>query len=207
MAQPTDEEVLRRVKQGERSAFVILFDRYFDSVERYARCHLLDTRAASRAATATFMTALRDACRRRSATVSYPAYLFVVCRRFLVRATRRYPAPRIQSLMRLESNAVAIPELDELPLSIILSFERDALIRTAMEGLSLEDREIIHLSFEPCLRQADVGFILKQPSNTRLTASLTHALRRLGSAVLQAGCSLPIERGTTRDRVKHWART
>lgn len=209
MAHPADSDLLRRVSAGERGAFLILFDRYYGAIERYAECLVQDTGAASSAASATFVRALADAGRRRPGPICYPATLFVTCRRLLLRGKMRESMPAYLT-QPIQTDEIAFPDLDELPLSIILCRERNALIRNAMASLLLADREIIHLAFEPCLSRADVSVILKQPECAALTARLYHALQRLGMAVVQAGTVPPAvttgDRGP-RDRVTHWART
>lgn len=207
MAHPTDAEILTCVRQGEHRAFLEIFDRYYDRIERYAACVLQDAGAASAAAAATFVQAYREARRPRGQCPAYPATLFLLCRRQLLRQTGRDLSYNATLSVAAAADAMEPSELEELPLSIILCSERDALIRSALDGLSFSDREIIHLAFEAGLSRAEIGAVLKQPSDGAVTAHLFRALRRLGTAVVQAGYALPQQEGKPHDRVKQWART
>src|SRR5438874_1689569 len=85
MAQPTDTQVLRRVRCGEQGAFTILFDRYYARILEYAVCVVQDEEAARAAVSRTFVKAFRDARRGRQGACGYPAHLYRVCRRHVHR--------------------------------------------------------------------------------------------------------------------------
>ncbi|HLJ56679.1 MAG TPA: hypothetical protein VKT77_16690, partial [Chthonomonadaceae bacterium] len=189
-----DAQILWWVQQGDYRAFTLLFDRYYPSIERYAACLLRDPRAAGRAASAAMENGFRDARRPRQPRCGYPAHLFLLCRRAAFRVGKRSDLPRrafVPALWPSEPDAV---ERDALPLSVILSRERDKQVRRAYDGLSAGDREIIHLAFEPVLRREDLAAILKCPSERAVTDRLLRALSRLGAAVLRSpggGAALP----------------
>ena len=206
MADPTDAQVLKRVQLGDYRAYVFIFDRYYAAIERYAACLLGEGAAASAAASATFEQGFRDARRKGADLAGYPARLFVLCRRHALRAGSRRNALKLlpHSEPFLEENGVL--DLDDLPLSVILSRERDALVLSALNELALQDREIIHLAFEPVLRRKDIASILKQPSDQAVTAHLVRALRRLGAAVLRSGYVAPAPTGRPSHYVQRSAR-
>ena len=77
----TDEEILRRVQGGDREAFLVLFDRYHDRVEGYARRQLHNLEAARDIASETFLRAYRTVDSFRLGEISYVGYLFLICRR------------------------------------------------------------------------------------------------------------------------------
>ena len=206
MTNPTDEELLAQVRLGEHGAFLVLFDRYYAPIEQYAIRMLQDGGAARNAAAATFERAFHDARKDRCGRSNYVAHLFRICRRQIIRRTPREMAPEIARWPKPEYIDCEVPELEELPLKIILCAERDALIQAAMDSLPFEDREILHLAFESCLCRDDIGPILREPSEEAVTARLYRSLRKLGAAVIQAAY-LPDKRGEPRNSVKHWART
>jgi RNA polymerase sigma-70 factor (ECF subfamily) len=207
MAHPTDEQVLERVKQGEHSAYLILFDRYYSRIERYAARLIRDADAARDAASATFLQAFREMRRNRTEPPRYPAYLFLVCRRKVQRELSRQSSMPISSWRGAKVEESGGANLEEMPLHIILSPERDALLQSALDRLSIEDCEILHLAFEPDLSCSDIRMILRQPSEVAVTAHLNRALRRLGASVLRVGYLVPEPKGKSGDCVKHGART
>src|SRR5438874_2461769 len=81
---PTDLEILRRVQQGDRSAYMLLFDRYYARIERYAGRLLQDSEAARDAASETFLRAYRSVDGFRTGEIGYAAYLFLICRRLVI---------------------------------------------------------------------------------------------------------------------------
>jgi DNA-directed RNA polymerase specialized sigma24 family protein len=204
----TDAGLLARVRQGDCRAYLDLFDRYYNRIEEYAKCVLQDETAAAAAAGATFQCGFREARRSRSGRRNYPAYLFVLCRRQLLRHLPREGARR--HILRPGAPGTGLQvgpgEVEELPLSIILYRERDTLIQHMLDGLDVEDRELIHFAFEPGVSRESVRMILKQPSDEALTAKLVRALRRLETAVLQAGYTTLATAGSRSDGVKRRVR-
>jgi DNA-directed RNA polymerase specialized sigma24 family protein len=185
MASETNEQLLKTVRMGVPRAYLALFDRYYSRIERYAHCLLQDADGAARAASSTFGLAFRKAHRKRANRLSYPAELYVICRRTALRGKRRKSdgLARQREPHPFEHEQAAF---DELSLSTILCRERDALIQSALNNLQLLDRDIIYLAFEPDLDQYLVASILKTPVDS-VTARLYQALQRLGSAVRHAG--------------------
>jgi len=206
MKQPVDEDLLRRVQRGEHSAFLVLFDRYFPIIERYAARLVQDAESVADLADMTFHQAFRHARRSRGALPRYPAYLFLICRRRAYRSAICHAVPRPSYFRPLRDDCGGAPILEELPLDIILSARRDAVFQSALNGLSLEDREIVHLAFEPDLSREDISAILKQPDANAITERLARAFRRLGDAVLREGRLAPDLQRKVRDRVEQRVR-
>ncbi len=206
MADPTDSQVLKRVQQGDYRAYVLIFDRYYAAIERYAVCLLGEGEAASAAASATFEKGFREARRKGATTAGYPARLFLLCRRSALRTAPRQIARKLSRRPEPAPEVSGPASLDDLPLSIILCGERDALVLSALNELAPPDREIIHLAFEPVLFRKDLGAILTLPSDQAVTAQLIGALRRLGAAVLRSGYA-PARTGRPSPYVQRPART
>src|SRR5689334_16674241 len=99
---PTDEEILRRVQNGDREAFLVLFDRYHGRVESYARRQMQNPEAARDIASETFLRAFRAVDSFRIGEISYPGYLFMICRRLMVTEQTR-------------NGSIATHSLDESP--------------------------------------------------------------------------------------------
>lgn len=207
MADPTDAQVLAQVQQGDHRAYMLLFDRYYAAIERYALCLVGDSTAAANAAAATFERGFRDARRKGAATDGYPAHLFALCRRHALRRGLGRGAHRLSLRPRTELPASPAPCLDELPLSIILSRERDDLVRAALNELALPDREVIHLAFEPALRRQDLAVILKRPGDEAVSADLFRALQRLGAVLNRERLVEQAPIGRRTPYAQRWTRT
>src|SRR5437879_4578788 len=79
-----DDFVIQRVQQGDRAAYLELFDRYYARVESYARWRTRDIESARDAASETFLRAYRSiGTYRVDAGSSYLAYLLQICRRIV----------------------------------------------------------------------------------------------------------------------------
>src|SRR5947207_2365308 len=138
----TDEEILRRVQSGDREAFLVLFDRYHGRVEGYARRQMQNPEAARDIASETFLRAYRTVDTFRLGEISYAGYLFLICRRLMLTERSRFGGILFRSLDEHSDELEAIPDSVALPLELLLSAERGAMLRDALEQLPAADREI-----------------------------------------------------------------
>lgn len=183
----SDEEILRRVHKGDREAYITLFDRYYARVEGYARRQTLNAEAARDFASETFLRAYRSVDGFRVGEISYLGYLLMICRRLILTEQARFRSAPVRSL---EENAEEMDQLADsaaLPLEFLLSAERSAMLRSALEQLPAADREIIHLAFERDLSRRDIGDILGKPSVTAVTSHLHRAVQKLKALIVRQG--------------------
>lgn len=188
----SDDQIIQRVQQGDRAAYLALFDRYYARVERYARWQLQDTEAARDMASETFLRAYRHVGGYQvGRNNAYLPYLLQICRRLIFAERARVQSRPTYSL---EDNAGEIDTLtdeNDMPLLYLLEEERRTMIQNALEGLSPDDREIIHLAFERDLSRKDIAEVMGKPSVTAVTSHLYRALQKLKVIVVQQGYFVP----------------
>jgi RNA polymerase sigma-70 factor (ECF subfamily) len=187
MAPLSDEEIVRRVQGGERDLFLILFDRYYPRVERYARRQMQDAETARDIASETFLNAYRSVDTFRVVEgISFPGYLYLLCRRLLLNERKRQ---RSSPAVPLDEEALAAAEdladTAPLPLTLVLDEERRTKVRQALDRLAPDDREIIGLAFEQELSRRDVMAILGKPSISAVTSHLHRAMQKLKTVLVQ----------------------
>lgn len=182
----SDEEIIQRVQRGERDAYLTLFDRYYARVENYARRQLHHAEAARDIASETFLRAYRSVDSFRIGGISYLGYLLLICRRLILTELTRQRQTPLHSLEEREEDTLPADSAD-LPLDILLTAERDAMLKAAMLQLSSEDREIISLAFERDLSRRDIGEIMGKPSISAVTSHLYRAMQKLKAIVAQQG--------------------
>lgn len=187
-----DNDILRRVQQGEREAYLTLFDRHYRRIECYAFRQLHNAEAARDIASETFLRAFRSVDSFRiGEQITYLGYLFLICHRLILTERQRQRATPVVSLdvLNPEDDAPGMPrtEGDSLPLSKLLQAESRAMVRDALGKLSTEDREIIHLAYERDLSRQDIAGILGKPSVSAVTSHLYRAMQKLKTVLIQQG--------------------
>jgi len=183
----SDEEILRRVQDGDREAFLLLFDRYYGRVESYARRQMQNPEAARDIASETFLRAYRTVDSFRIGEISYPGYLFLICRRLMLTEQTRNSGVVFRSLDENVEEAEALHDEGALPLEMLLASERGLMLRKALDRLPAPDREIIHLAFERDLSRRDIGEILAKPSVSAVTSHLHRAIQKLKAIIIEQG--------------------
>ena len=188
MPRGADDFVIQRVQQGDRAAYLELFDRYYSRVESYARWRTRDPESARDAASETFLRAYRSiASYRVDAGSSYLAYLLQICRRIIGAEQQRSASVVLTSI---DENHAAIDRAgdeSDVPLLYLLEEERREMLHDALDRLSEDDREIIHLAFERDLSRRDIAEIMSKPSVTAVTSHLYRAIQKLKAAVVEQG--------------------
>jgi len=178
-----DGEIIRRVQQGEGKLFSILFERYYDRVERFVRRQGVTDSDLEDILAETFARAFT---RIQSFDVDsgarYLSYLYAIARNLITdRLRARGRAPEITLLDDLpqypDTGAPA-------PLETVLRREQVDRIRRAMDRLSVSDREIITLSYDRELNCREIMEIMGKPSITSVTTHLYKAMKRLRALVL-----------------------
>jgi RNA polymerase sigma-70 factor (ECF subfamily) len=183
----SDEEILKRVHNGDREAFQLLFDRYYGRVENYARRQMQNPEAARDVASETFLRAYRSVDSFRIGEISYSGYLFLICRRLMLTEQTRNSGIIFRSLDDTVEEVEALHDSGALPLEMLLTAERGLMLRSALDKLPAADREIIHLAFERDLSRRDIGEILSKPSVSAVTSHLHRAIQKLKAIIIEQG--------------------
>jgi len=179
----SDEEIVRRVQDGEAGLFSLIFDRHYARLERFVRhlgvpLHELDDVLAE-----TFVRAFsRIRSYNPDSGTRYGSYLYTIARNLVTdRLRERGRTPE----MALLEDAWQEPDgLAEAPEERALRQEDLSRIRHAMERLSASDREIITLSYDRELSCREIMTVMGKPSVTAVTTHLYKAMKRLRELVL-----------------------
>ena len=183
----SDEEILRRVQQGERTAFVQIFDRYYQRVERYACRKLMNIESAADIASETFHRAFRSVDTFRIGQISYLAYLYIICRRLVATEISKRIAAPFLSLDDLEDHLLPEYSKADMALESVLDSERSCMLQFALNCLDTDDREVVHLAFEKDISRKDIAEIMGKPSVSAVTSHLHRAMTRLRGIVHKQG--------------------
>jgi RNA polymerase sigma-70 factor (ECF subfamily) len=178
-----DEEIIRRVQQGERTLFSIVFERYYARLERFAR-HLGVADADLEDVLAeTFTRALaRVQSFRTEDGTRYVSYLYSIARNLVMDRRReqlRTPPMTLLEDVWPEPESWALGSVDH-----VLRQEEVDRIRRAMQRLSRSDREIITLSYDREMSCREIMQVMGKPSVSAVTTHLYKAMKRLRELVL-----------------------
>lgn len=181
----SDEEIVRRVQQGEAKLFGVIFDRYYGRLERFVRhmgvpAHDLED-VLGEAFTRAFA---RIHSFKVDSGARYAGYLYAVARNLVTdRLRERGRMP--ETTLLDEAWQEADPD-GEAPEDRLLQREEVERIRAAMRRLSPSDREIITLSYDHELTCREIMGIMGKPSITSVTTHLYKAMKRLRQLVLSS---------------------
>ena len=185
----SDDEIIERVQRGERERFLELYRRHHRRLGAYARRQLRNAEAARDIVSETFLRAYQSVDSFRTGErISYPGYLFLVCRRLIINERERIQASPIIPLDDETADmAEELPDTAPLPLTQLLDAERRQRVREALAQLTHDDREIIYLAFERDLSRRDIMDILGKPSVSAVTSHLHRAMLKLQAVLVQQG--------------------
>lgn len=151
----------KRAARGDRDAAAILFDEYHPRVFRYALSKLGNAAEAEDVASETFARVLRDLDRFRWKGSGFEAWLFRIAANLVVdmfRTTgRERPEHEVESLM--ETTTGNEPE------TLVLRAETSRDLRTLLEDLPEDQREVLLLRFAAGLDTEGAGRVLKRRPN------------------------------------------
>jgi RNA polymerase sigma-70 factor, ECF subfamily len=178
----SDEEIVRRVQEGDAKLFSVIFERHYGRLERFVRhlgvpAHELED-VLGEAFTRAFA---RIQSFRPDSGARYVSYLYAVTRNLVTDRLRE--RGRMPETTLLEE-AWQEPDLQvEAPEDRVLRQEEVQRIRDAMRRLSPSDREIITLSYDRELSCREIMEIMGKPSITSVTTHLYKAMKRLRQLV------------------------
>jgi RNA polymerase sigma-70 factor (ECF subfamily) len=199
--EPNDREIIARVQRGDRNAYVILFERYYGRVERFARSRLNNSETARDIASETFLRAYRNVDRfRLEEEITYLGYLLMICHRLIRTEHSRQPAVAVKSLDDEDDEIDRIVDDGPSPMSALLDAEQIGKVREALADLPEDDREIIFLAYERDLSRRDIMHIMNKPSISAVTSHLYRAMQRLKTKIVRHDYFASMHRPAERDR-------
>jgi RNA polymerase sigma-70 factor (ECF subfamily) len=178
-----DEEIIRRVQQGEGKLFSVIFERYYGRLERFVRHLGVPESDLADVLGETFARAFaRVQSFRPDTGARYVSYLFTIARNLVtdrLRERGRTPEMLVLEEVWLEADPNGVD-----PEDAVLRQEEIGRIREALARLSASDRQIIVLSYDRELSCREIMQIMGKPSITAVTTHLYKAMKRLRELVL-----------------------
>ena len=173
-----EAEWLRQIARGERAAFEKLYASYAPRVFRFLHRMLRDTALAEEATNDVLVEVWKSAERFEGRSAASTWILGIA--RFRALNLLRSRRPPTESL---EASEVALPE----PGGTVQDRRtRDRRLRSGMEQLSPEHREVLELTFFHGCSYREIAEIAQCPENTVKTR-MFHAKRRLKPLLEQLG--------------------
>jgi RNA polymerase sigma-70 factor (ECF subfamily) len=180
----TDEEVIRRVQDGERGLFELIFERHYARMDRYARHLGVPPAEVDDLVAETFARAFGANDRFDPASgTRYLSYLYAILRNLATDRLRE--RQRSGPIVRLDDPdmPVVVSGEAEDPVAAMLQREQLTQIREALMRLSPGDREIITLSYDRELSCREIMAVMGKPSITAVTTHLYKAMKKLRALV------------------------
>ncbi len=147
-----DEELVRRVRQGDGNSADELVARHYAAVLRYCAWHCRDAATAEDLTQETFLHVFRGFS-RYAERGRFRAYLYTVARRLCIDEARRRTADPF-----LEEPAVCCPELEQL--------ERADEVRRLLARLPAPQREAVLLRYGQELTIKEIALVTGVPART-----------------------------------------
>jgi RNA polymerase sigma-70 factor (ECF subfamily) len=173
--EPTDIELMLRVRRGEVEAFRLLVAHYREPLRRFFSTLLADRSEADDCVQETFLRLwlLRE---RYEPTGKFSTYLFQIGKHHLLNQRKKYrPTP----ITALAGDALEFhPATDMPPEAAALHQDRDTRIRQAVAALPEHYRLVFTLCYDEGLKYAEIGCRLQIPVGT-VKSRMAEAMRRL----------------------------
>jgi RNA polymerase sigma factor (sigma-70 family) len=178
MTGPPDLDLISQVREGDRQAFAVLYDRYCRQAYSLARRICVDPEFAEEAVQETFLALWKDPARFDPARGSFATWLLTLVHHRSVDVVRRQASHRKRNLLStdeiVERLTPAGPGADDRALSGVVSGQ----VREALAHLSDEQREVIALAYLGGYSQSEVSEITGLPLGTVKSRTFT-GIRRL----------------------------
>jgi len=178
----SDEDIIRRVQQGEGKLFSVIFERYYTRLERFIRQLGLPEADLEDALAETFSRAYtRVQSFNPDAGARYVSYLYAIARNLTTDRLRERGRTPEMSLLD-DAWQEADPKA-ALPADVVVRSDEVRRIRDAIQRLNPSDREIITLSYDRELSCREIMEVMGKPSITSVTTHLYKAMKRLRELV------------------------
>lgn len=169
----TDEELVEKIRSGDRELFTVIVERYEAKMKRYAKRFLRTEDDIADTVQDVFLKTYTN-LESFDETKKFSSWLYRIARNtFLnhIRASKR-------ELFRIDFDAV-IPFLysSESPETLFASKEMSKDIDACMEKLGRKYKEVVVLRFQEGLSYEEIGDVLQIPVSTvgvRITRALKH---------------------------------
>ena len=188
--EPTDSQLLERWQAGDKSAGSMLFERYYDAIERFFINKV--SVGAGDLVQDTFRVFL-EKCGELRDPSKLRSYLFSIAYRKLLEFIRSKQRHR----GAIDFAQQSIQDLAPGPRSIITKQQEQRLLLAALRTIPANDQVILELYYWESLKVAEIAEVLGKPVPTtkgrlqRARARLENALRKLANSddVLQSTIS------------------
>ncbi len=167
--------------QGDRAAFGTLYRRYLDRVYGYAFYLLGDHHDAEDVTERTFLGALAAIASFRDEGASFRSWLFRIAHNQVANALRSR-ARRATATLEAEQHASEATD----PAAAVGAADEARELRRALEGLSVDRRQVIVLRFVDGLSAREIGVVLGR-SEGAVRVLQHRALRELAAALGDGG--------------------
>ncbi|WP_040667847.1 sigma-70 family RNA polymerase sigma factor [Nitrolancea hollandica] len=167
LRQLTDEELVRRMDQGDIDALEVLYDRYSRAVYSFATRIVGDRLLAEEVLQEVFTRSWQQAGRFEFARGSYASWLLSITHNLAIdeiRKRQRRPqrADMVDVAAVLQGQADVAADVEEAA----EASEMRERIRTAMEMLPEAQRVVIELAYFQGLTQREIAALLNEPLGT-----------------------------------------
>lgn len=168
--EPTDIQLMLRVRQGDLEAYRLLVQRYRAPLRRFLAAMLPDPASAEDAVQETLLRLwlLRE---RYEPTGKFSTYLFQIARNHALNVRKRLEG---------EARRIAPAASEETPEGALLRRERAAGVEEAIQMLPPLYRAVFLMSHRDDLKYAEIGARLGIPVGT-VKSRMAEAVRRLRS--------------------------
>jgi len=181
LGRASDEDLMRRTQQGDKSAFSILYERYSASVLSYLYRMLGNLEDVESIGQEVFLRAFRFA-----PTYRYPqkfsTWLFTITRNLAINQSRRRKRSPIRNITELNLEGIDMSgdpyQVAAKATDDVEKREEIARILSALDGLPTDQKEVIVLGVFQDLSYAEMEEITGTKAVT-LRSRMFHGLRRL----------------------------
>ncbi len=193
MAQPdfsiTDEDLVKRVANGDQEAFRTLFESYGERVFRYAH-RLISQVSVAEEVTNDVMLEMWKSAARFEQRSKVSTWILGITRNLALNGVRGLRVTTV------DLDQVAEPVDDQAdPESALLAQDPAVyaqLLRKALRSLSIEHRDVVELTFYQGLSYPEIAKVVGCPENTVKTR-MFHAKRKLKRALGVADVAAALE--------------
>ncbi|MGH1347115.1 MAG: RNA polymerase sigma factor [Nannocystales bacterium] len=177
----SDEELLRRWKDGDIGGGELLFARYYDAVARFFGNKV--TRGRADLVQTTFSTCLEKIGNLRDAT-SFRSFLFGIARFELLHHYRR----KSRWETEVDPETISAYDMDPAPSRVIAKHQEQRLLLEALRHIPIDLQLVLELTYWEKLTSAEMADLLAIPEGTvksrvrRAREKLDAQLRRLAKS-------------------------
>ena len=195
LGRASDEDLMRRTQQGDKSAFSILYERYSASVLSYLYRMLGNLEDVESIGQEVFLRAFRFA-----PTYRYPqkfsTWLFTITRNLAINQSRRRKRSPIRNITELNLEGIDMSgdpyQVAAKATDDVEKREEIARILSALDGLPTDQKEVIVLGVFQDLSYAEMEEITGTKAVT-LRSRMFHGLKKLAGMVGGGGKERPAE--------------